>query len=43
MYDRMLNKKEVPTIEEMTAYCGENAELFSLLNEWWMDTLSYEM
>ncbi len=24
MYDRMLNKKIMPTIEEMTEYCGEN-------------------
>lgn len=34
MYERMLNKQEVPTVDEMTAYCGENAELFTLLNEW---------
>ena len=34
MYERMLNKKEVPTIEEMTAFCGENSERFALLNEW---------
>lgn len=27
MYERMLDKKNKPTIEEMTAYCGENAEL----------------
>ncbi len=26
MYERMLNKQEKPTIEEMTAYCGENAD-----------------
>ena len=30
----MLNKKEEPTIEEMTAFCGENAELFSKINDW---------
>ena len=34
MYERMLNKQEKPTIEEMTAYCGENAEQFTTLNEW---------
>lgn len=34
MYERMLNKQSVPTIEEMTVYCGDNAELFTLLNEW---------
>lgn len=34
MYERMLNKQEKPTIEEMTAYCGENAERFTRLNEW---------
>lgn len=34
MYERMLNKQVMPTIEEMTAFCGENAERFTLLNEW---------
>ena len=34
MYERMLNKQETPTIEEMTKFCGENSERFSLLNEW---------
>lgn len=34
MYERMLNKQEVPTIAEMTAYCGKSAELFTMLNEW---------
>ena len=38
MYERMLNKQEEPAIEEMTAYCGENAELFTRLNEWLSDT-----
>ena len=32
MYERMLNKKEEPTIAEMTAYCGENGGFFTLLN-----------
>lgn len=34
MYERMLNKQAMPTMEEMTRFCGENAERFSLLNEW---------
>lgn len=34
MYERMLNKSENPTVENMTAYCGETARMFSELNEW---------
>ena len=34
MYERMLDKQAAPTIEEMTSFCGENAERFSSLNEW---------
>lgn len=34
MYERMLNKQVMPTIMDMTEYCGSNAELFTLLNEW---------
>lgn len=34
MYERMLDKRSTPTIEEMTGFCGENSERFSLLNEW---------
>jgi len=34
MYERMLDKQEVPAIEEMTKFCGENSERFSLINEW---------
>lgn len=34
MYERMLNKQETPSIEKMMKFCGENAERFSLLNEW---------
>lgn len=34
MYERMLNKQVVPTIEDMVAYCGENAMWFSELNIW---------
>ena len=28
MYERMLNKKEKPTVEEMTSYCDGNGERF---------------
>lgn len=34
MYARMLNKQAVPAIAEMTVYCKDCAELFTLLNEW---------
>ena len=34
MYDRMLNKQVTPTIEDMTEFCGENAECFLMLNQW---------
>lgn len=37
MYERMLNKQTVPTLEEMTAYCGEHAESFTQLNQWLSD------
>ena len=34
MYERMLHKQIVPTIEEMTEYCAENAKRFSMINDW---------
>lgn len=34
MHERMLEKKVEPTIEKMTAYCGDSSELFTMLNEW---------
>lgn len=34
MYERMLNKQEKPTIEEMAEYCESCAGLFTGLNEW---------
>ena len=34
MYERMLNKQLIPTVEEMTTYCSEKAELFSMINDW---------
>ena len=33
MYERMLDKSEVPTVESMTAYCGAAAAMFTELNE----------
>ena len=33
MYERMLNKSEVPTLNTMTAYCGAAAAMFVELNE----------
>lgn len=32
MYERMLDKNEVPTVDSMTAYCGGTAALFTKLN-----------
>lgn len=34
MYERMLNKKEEPDIEQMTTYCGACAAQFTQLNKW---------
>lgn len=42
MYERMLNKQVMPSIEEMTAFCGENAERFSALNEWLVSSFHAE-
>lgn len=42
MYERMLNKQVMPSIEEMTAFCGENAERFSALNEWLVSSFHTE-
>lgn len=42
MYERMLNKQAKPTIEEMTDFCGENSERFSLLNEWLVTVFNTE-
>ena len=33
MYERMLNKSEVPTIDSMIAYCDDAATMFTELNE----------
>lgn len=42
MYERMLDKQVAPSIEEMTEFCGENSERFSLLNEWLVSSFSTE-
>lgn len=42
MYERMLNKQIVPTMEEMAAYCGESAERFSEINDWLTTAFSTE-
>lgn len=42
MYERMLNKQVIPTIEDMTKYCGENAKYFSALSEWLTTTFETE-
>ena len=42
MYERMLNKQVVPTTEELTAYCAENAERFSMINDWLATTFHTE-
>lgn len=42
MYERMLDKLTMPTVEEMIKYCGENAELFSELNEYMTTTFETE-
>lgn len=34
MYERMLEKQVEPTIEEMSTYCGDNSESFTILNDW---------
>lgn len=42
MYERMLNKNEEPTIEEMNAYCKETSELFTQINTWLSSTYHTE-
>lgn len=34
MYERMLNKNEKPTAEQMASYCGATSTMFTELNEW---------
>lgn len=42
MYERMLNKQVMPTIEEMAEYCTENAKFFSMINDWLTTTFGTE-
>ena len=42
MYERMLDKQVKPTLEEMTAFCGENGARFCALNEWLAKTFGTE-
>ena len=42
MYERMLNKSQEPTAAQMTAYCGEMAALFTLLNGWLSESYGTE-
>ncbi len=34
MYERMLDKSIIPTLDDLTAWCGQNAIAFMQLNEW---------
>lgn len=34
MYDRMLDKQNRPTFDDMAAYCGKGMELFIRVNKW---------
>jgi len=34
MYEKMLNKQEVPSMEDLIAYCGANGTLFQELNSY---------
>lgn len=43
MYERMLNKNDMPTIEEMAEYCGKNKLLFLQINEWLKLTFKTEI
>ena len=42
MYERMLEKHVAPSLADMTAYCGEKAELFAQINEWLSKTYGTE-
>lgn len=42
LYQRMLDKQIVPTVADMTSFCGESAELFSSLNAWLSETFLTE-
>ena len=42
MYERMLDKSAAPTLCDLTAWCGEMATPFTLLNEWIAASYSLE-
>ena len=39
MFDRMLDKNSIPTIEEMNTYCGVNGNLFKEINHYLVEQL----
>ncbi len=42
MYGRMLNKREVPSIEDMAEYCGDTSDFFLSANQWLSETFGTE-
>ena len=42
MYERMLNKQVMPSVEEMTAYCDDFDDAFTELNVWITATFNSE-
>ena len=40
MYERMLNKQELPTFDDMLRYCGESRELWIALEKYLEDELN---
>lgn len=43
MYERMLNKSETPSYEEMALYCRDQEDLFLELNNWISTTFQTEI
>lgn len=42
MYERMLDKTLTPTLADLTAWCGENADSFTRMNDWIASNFSLE-
>jgi len=42
MYERMLDKSVIPTMDDLHAHCGEATELFDALNTWLGETFETE-
>lgn len=40
MYERMLDKQEVPSYENMYSYCGRTSRLFRTLNSFLLDNFN---